>query len=73
MITNTVSLVERFKKYAAEVTLQFVPTVYVDASSSCNVLNFNLGQVLLGTPTTARSWNIKVSKKYNKSFLCYIF
>jgi hypothetical protein len=37
-----------------------VISVYVDASDSCNVAAFQLGQTAIGTTITTRSWSIKV-------------
>jgi hypothetical protein len=34
--------------------------VYVDASESCNQLNFQLGPNGIGTAVATRSWNLKV-------------
>ncbi len=36
--------------------------MYVDASSSCNTLTFNLGSAGVGTAISTRMWSIKVSQ-----------
>lgn len=36
--------------------------MYVDASNSCNMLNFQLGTNAMGTTLATRSWNIRISQ-----------
>jgi hypothetical protein len=38
-------------------------SVYADASDSCNMINFQLGNAGIGTTIPARSWNIKVKSE----------
>ena len=38
----------------------FLISVYADASDSCNMLNFQLGNTGIGTTVPTRQWNIKV-------------
>jgi len=42
-------------------------TVFVDASDSCNQLNFQLGPNGIGTTVVTRSWNLKVLKMKEKT------
>lgn len=43
-------------------------TVYADASSVCNMLNFQLGSIGIGTTIPTRQWNIKVTQIQDTSY-----
>ena len=45
----------------------YIFLVYFEASQSCNDLDFQLGNVAVGTTTATRAWSIKISQ-YSCSF-----